>query len=146
MDSEFRKGDGDEANRYGDGNVDYLNVHEYGDGDFRGFSISTTLADGSVQQVAEIQFQRGLNGINLQIHGNPQIYGPNYYVRSAQPLTVGQIMFLHWLYSPRVVFISPYNRLYLPPAYTRVRVVPVATYRTVIPKIGVHSWANSKSS
>ena len=115
----------------GDGHVDYLSVKEYGDGDFRGFSLSTTLAGGSVQQIAEIQFQRGLNGINLNIHGNPQIYGPNYYIRPAHPLTLSQVMFLRWLYSPRVVFMSPYNRLYLPPTYSIVRVVPVTTYRTV---------------
>ena len=115
----------------GDGIVDYMNVTEYGDGDFRGFSLSITLNDQSVQQIAEIQFQRGLNGISLQIHGNPQIYGHNYYVRSAQPLTLGQVAFLHWIYSPRVVFVSPYSRHYLPPAYAVVRTVPVTTYRTV---------------
>ena len=118
----------------GDGNIDYINVKEYGDGDFRGFSLSTALSDGSIQQISEVQFQRGLNGISLQIHGNPQIYGQNYYIRPHQPISVGQVMFLHWLYSPRVVYVSRYSRLYLPPAYVPTRVVSVTTYRTVTTK------------
>ena len=134
----------------GDGEVDYINVTEYGDGDFRGFSLSTTLKDNSVQQIAEIQFQRGMNGIHLQIHGNPQIYGNNYYVRSAQPLTMSQVVFFHWLYSPRVVFVSPYSRYTLPPAYAVVRTVPVTKYRTVtttvVEKSGVKVEQTQKSA
>lgn len=114
-----------------DGNRDYINIKEYGDSDFRGFSLSTTLHEGSVQQIAEIQFQRTLSGITFQIHGNPQIYGNNYYIRSAQPITTGQAVFVAWLFTPRIVFMSPYNRLYLPPAYIPVRVVPVVEYRKV---------------
>ena len=134
----------------GDGSVDYINVTEYGDGDFRGFSLSTTLNDGSVQQVAEIQFQRTVNGIGLQVHGNPQIYGQNYYVRSAQPLSVSQVIFFHWLYSPRVVFVSPYSRRALPPAYMVIRTVPVTRYRTItttaVDKAGIKVERTQKSA
>ncbi len=115
----------------GDETVDYINVTEYGDGDFRGFSLSTTLHDNSVQQIAEIHFQRTLSGVIIQLHGNAQIYGPNYYIRSAQPMTLSQAMFLHWMFSPRVVYASAYNRHHLPPSYAVIRVVPVTTYRTV---------------
>lgn len=116
-----------------DGNRDDINIKEYGDGDFRAFSLSTILHDGSVQQIAEIQFQRTLSGITFQIHGNPQIYGNNYYIRSSRPLTVtvGQAVLIGWLFTPRAVFVSPYERLHLSPGYVPVRVVPVVEYRKV---------------
>lgn len=115
-----------------DGHKDIISVHEYGDGAFRGFSLSTMLGDQSVQQIAEIQFQQHPSGITFQIHGNPQIYGPNYYIRSAQPMSVGQAVLLAWLFVPhRVVYISPYNRFSPPPAYVAVRVIPVVEYRKI---------------
>ena len=118
----------------GDGHIDYINVTEYGDADFRGFSLSTMLNNGSIQQIAEIQFQRSGNEISFQVHGNPQIYGANYYIRPPRPLTIGQVVFIGWLFSPRVVYVSPYNSLSPPPTYVRVRVMPVTTYRTVTTK------------
>lgn len=117
----------------GDGQLDYINVTEYGEGLFRGYSLTVHMPDGSVQQVAEITFQHNsLAGhVTFQIHGNPQIYGANYYVRSAQPLSLSQAIFLQWAFTPRVIYVSPYSRTYLPSTYVRVRTVPVTTYRTV---------------
>ena len=115
-----------------DGHKDIINVQEYGDGAFRGFSLSTMLGDQSIQQIAEIQFHQHPSGITFQIHGNPQIYGPDYYIRSAQPMSIGQAALLAWMFIPnRVVYVSPYNRFYLPPLYAPVRVVPVIEYRKV---------------
>ncbi|MEK7082840.1 MAG: hypothetical protein AAB972_01605, partial [Patescibacteria group bacterium] len=109
-----------------------INVQEYGDGAFRGFSLSTMLGDQSIQQIAEIQFQQHPSGVTFQIHGNPEIYGPNYYIRSAQPMSIGQAVLLAWMFTPnRVAYVPRYNRFYLPPSYVAVRVVPVIEYRKV---------------
>lgn len=115
----------------GNGEVDHIHVMEYGDGNFRGFSLYVWLSETSKQQVAEITFRREFDGgVVMQIQGNPQIYGPAYYLTSQ--VSMGAMPFLVWAFMPsHVAYISPYYYGYYPVGYVRVRVVPVVQYRTV---------------
>lgn len=116
----------------GNGEVDHIHVMEYGDGNFRGFSLYVWLNETSKQQVAEITFRRDLDGgVVMQTQGNPQIYGSGYYLTSR--MSMGAMPFLVWAFMPsRVVYVSPYHYGYYPVGYVRVRVVPVVQYRTVV--------------
>ena len=47
-----------------DAKVDYINVTEYGNGNRRGFSLTTEISPGKVQEIATIDFQKnGESGV-----------------------------------------------------------------------------------
>lgn len=101
-----------------DGVVDYIKVTEYGSGDQRGFSLSVDLADGEEQEVATIEFQKQGQQADVQIRGNQDIYGNNYYYTSRFGL--GDMLFFSWLFSAsRPYYYSPWGWGYYPPYYGR---------------------------
>ena len=115
--------------------VNIINVHEYGDDQnrVRAFSLSTTLENDSVQQIAEVRFQDGMNGVTWEICGNVEIYGhgPGRCIRSARPIRTSHLLLAAWLFAPHPVYVTHYSRAYLPVGYVPVVVVPVTIYRTV---------------
>lgn len=98
-----------------DGVVDFLQVTEYGSGNQRGFSLFVELEDGR-QEVATIEFQQNGQNADVQIQGNPNLYGSNnYYYRSG--IGLGDILLLSWIFSPHPFFYSPWSRGYYPGYY-----------------------------
>lgn len=98
-----------------DGKVDYINVTEYGSGDRRGFSLTTEMSPGKVQEIATIDFQKeGENGV-IQTTGNPSLYGPGNYHHSSFSMTDALLM--AWLFSNRSSYASPYGYGNYPPSY-----------------------------
>ncbi len=98
-----------------DNKVDYIKVTEYGSGDKRGFSLTTELSPGKVQEVATIEFQRENEKAVVQTTGNPSLYGPGAYHHSSFGLT--DALLLGWLFSNRPSYASPYGYGNYPQSY-----------------------------
>jgi hypothetical protein len=98
-----------------DAKVDYINVTEYGNGNRRGFSLTTEISPGKVQEIATIDFQKnGESGV-IQTTGSPSLYGPGSYHTSSFSMTDALLM--AWLFSNRPVYTSPYGYGNYPPSY-----------------------------
>jgi hypothetical protein len=112
-----------------DGNIDYLNVEEFRDGDKRGFVLYTN-ENNERSDVAQIMLSQGAQQAEVAVEGNPNYYPPNTVYRSRFP--VGEILLTAWLFSltrPRF-YHSPYYFGYYPGYYRSARVVPFGAYRT----------------
>lgn len=111
-----------------DGNVDYLKVTEYGDGNNRGLSFTVDMADGQTQEVATIVLDKSQNNVNMNIQGNNNLYGHNNYYTSHY--SAGDILLMHYLFSPHRYYVSPYRYGYYPRAYHPYHSVPMNSYRS----------------
>ena len=81
-----------------DGDVDYIKVTEYGEGDTRGFSLTVDLSEEEEQEIATIEIEKtGTETATVQTHGNQHIYGHNHYHRSSFGLT--DALLLGWMFS-----------------------------------------------
>jgi uncharacterized membrane protein YgcG len=112
-----------------DGNVDYVEVTEYGDDTSKGFSLSVEPIKGEEQEIATIQIEKKNDqDASVQVHGNQNIYGPNHYYHSYYPLST----FLLWSYllRPHPFYVSPWYYGYYPSYYRPYGAVGVSSYRT----------------
>ena len=98
-----------------DGKVDYIKVSEYGGGDQRGFSLTTELAPGEIQEIATIAFKREADKAVVQTTGNPSLYGPGSHHSSSFGLT--DALLIGWLFSNRQSYSSPYGNGNYPPSH-----------------------------
>ena len=98
-----------------DGKVDYIEVTEYGSGDRRGFSLTTEISPGKIQEIATIDFQKNAETTVVQTTGNSSLYGPGHYHHSSFGMTDALLM--GWLFSNRPSYSSPYGYGNYPPAY-----------------------------
>ena len=98
-----------------DNKVDYINVTEYGSGDQRGFSLTTELSPGKVQEIATIEFKKEGDTGTVQTTGNPSLYGAGNYHHSSFGLT--DALLIGWLFSNRPGYTSPYGYGNYPPSY-----------------------------
>ncbi|GAA5116524.1 hypothetical protein JIN84_18840 [Luteolibacter yonseiensis] len=99
-----------------DKKVDYIKVSEYGSGDQRGFSLTTELEPGKVQEIATIEIKREADKATVQTTGNPSLYGPAQYHHSSFGLT--DMLLMGWLFSSnRPSYSSPYGYGNYPPSY-----------------------------
>lgn len=111
-----------------DDQVDYIKVTEYGDGDVRGFSF--TIEDGArhVTEIADLKFHKEGDKVNVQVSGNPAVYGqPVYYTTH---WSLGDAILFTYLFRPHVYYVSPYYYGNYPSTYRVYRSVPVTQYRT----------------
>jgi len=112
----------------GDGNVDYIKVTEYGDGNARGFSFTVDLPNGEKQEIATVDLQKGSNNVAMNIQGNQQVYGNGAYYQSQYSLS--DLMIMSYLFSPHRGYYSPYHYGYYPSYYHSYRSAPMASYRS----------------
>ena len=90
-----------------DGRVDYLSVTEFGEGNLKGFSISSRLENGELQEVATIKIEKETEDSGkVEVAGNPTIYGHNNYYHS--PFSGSGFL---WGY----LFASAFNRPWISP-------------------------------
>jgi hypothetical protein len=128
-----------------DGNVDYIKVYEYGEGDNRGFSLYTEFEAGEEQEIATIDIAKtGSEEVEVEVHGNEQIYGRNYYHRSH--FGIGDMIFMSWLYSSRSPYHSPWGYQRYPGYYSSYRTVSPAAYQQRIGGRASSSGFNSAQS
>jgi len=81
----------------GDGNVDYIKVTEYGDGNTRGFSFTVDLPNNEKQEIATIDIQKNTANADMNINGNQAIYGQPVYYHSSYSLS--DLMIMHYLFA-----------------------------------------------
>lgn len=81
----------------GDGNVDYIKVTEYGEGNARGFSFTVELPNGEKQEIATVDLQKGSGNVAMNIQGNQQVYGSGAYYQSQYSLS--DLMIMSYLFS-----------------------------------------------
>jgi len=119
-------------NLNGDGHINFIHVHEYQEPNLRGYSLTVRMDDDSIQEIADIKIKQDTLGFYIQIHGNPQIYGSNYFVTSRVGHNT-RVPFLMWAFVPRpTMYVTPsYRRGYYPSWYLAPTVVPIVQYRTV---------------
>jgi hypothetical protein len=98
-----------------DGKVDYINVTEYGSGDSRGFSLTTEISPGKIQEIATIDFQKEGENAIVQTTGNSSLYGPGHYRHSNFSMT--DALLLGWLFSNHSSYSSPHGYGNYPTSY-----------------------------
>ena len=112
-----------------DGKADYISVTEYGNNKVKGFSLTTQPSPGETQEIATIEIEKTSDSnAEMQIHGNEQIYGRNYYQRSSFGLM--DFVILGYLFRPHTMYASPWNYGHYPPSYSPYRTAPYSTYRS----------------
>lgn len=116
-----------------DGYVDYLRVLEVAEGDARVIVIQAVLGQDQFQDVATIELERqratasnSSTNVNIQIVGNPYIYGPNYIY---EPYYYRPPVFFDffWMASYRPYY-SPWYWGYYPTYYSYWAPVPYFRY------------------
>lgn len=131
-----------------DGYVDYMRVVTEKEGDTHVIILQIPLEENEVQDVATIEIEKDNAGaIQIQVHGNAMIYGPDYYIRPVG-VSVTVFPFVNWLFSPYYrpwrphFYIGFYPSWYHPwrrvpytvyrPRITRYNTVRVGRYRTSV--------------
>jgi len=124
-----------------DGQVDYIRVAELADRDIRVLVLQVPLAEDEFQDVATIEVEKkAATNVEVQVHGNVQVYGPNYYVRPTTAV-FATAAFVSWLYRPNyVAYHSAWHwgshpawyRPWHPVHVTVYRARPVHVQRTVV--------------
>lgn len=114
----------------GDGNVDYIKVTEYGDGNSRGFSFTVDLPNNEKQEIATIDIQKNTGNADMNIQGNQAIYGQPVYYHSTYSL--GDLMIMNYLFAYHRPYYSPYYYGHYPSYYHSYRSVPVSSYRSSV--------------
>lgn len=112
------------------GEVDYIRVVEQVSDDTHLIILQAALAENEFQDVATIEVEKNDDDYNLQVRGNEEIYGSNYYV---QPTVVHVHTWpiITWIYRPAY---RPYRSAFYFGFYPRwwrpYRPVSVTVYRT----------------
>lgn len=131
----------------GDGKVDYIQVTEYGDKNAKGFSLTTQPAKGETQEIAAIEIEKSPSGdtADINIQGNRNIYGSNYYYRDSHFLR--DMLIFSYLFRPHPFYYSPYGFGYYPGWYGGgYRTVSRAQYRSAARNYTRSSTARKSSS
>ncbi|HDS15230.1 MAG TPA: hypothetical protein ENN66_01100 [Proteobacteria bacterium] len=99
-----------------DGQVDYIKVTEYGSQESRGFSLTVEPAAGETQEVATIAIaKQGSDKVEVEVQGNPQIYGQQHYYHNSFGLS--DMLFMAWLFRPHSFYSSPWGHGNYPNSY-----------------------------
>jgi len=110
-----------------DGNIDYLNVQEYGSGNNIGFSISAGQGENLTELTSiDITINRATGQADMHISGNPDIYGEGYGYHSNY--NSSNMLLMAYLMRPhRPYYHSPYYHGYYPTYYRPYRHVSRAS-------------------
>ena len=112
-----------------DGEVDYLRVMETAENNVHSISIQSVLGKDQYQEVAVIDVQKDSKGATqVQVVGNVDMYGPNYYVTPYYPV-VPVFFTLFWVAAYRPWY-SPWYWGYRPPYFSPWRPYPPHIYRS----------------
>jgi len=122
-----------------DGEVDYLRVMETADGNVHTISIQSVIAKDQYQEVATIIVEKDTKGATeVQVVGNVDMYGPNYYITPVYPV-IPVFFTLFWVAAYRPWY-SPWYWGYHPPYFRPWRPYPAYRYRSnVHVHINVHN-------
>ncbi len=129
------------------GEVDYIRVEEQVAGDTHLIVLQTQFAADDFQDVATIAVEKEAEDTyKMQIQGDPEIYGANYYVVPAA-VNIGAWSVVSWIYRPAY---RPYRSVFGWRVYPRWwsvrRPVAVNVYRTrTVNYIGKRNFVATKT-
>lgn len=128
------------------GEIDYIEVTEYGEGNVKGFSLTTELPGNEVQEIATIEIEKSGDQARMQTYGNSHLYGNNHYYHSSFGLT--DFLILSWLFnSNRPYYSSPWGYNNYPSSYDRRSPYGYNEYeRRTRSYTSGSSWSRSSSS
>jgi uncharacterized lipoprotein len=122
-----------------DGNIDYLKVNEPGKNELD--VIDDVSKDQSVTVASVKVNPTDNNTADLNIQGNPQYVGDNYYYHSH--FTFTDFLLMSYLMRPHSYYMPMYHYGYYPSSYSRTRVSQV--YHTSTPTSANRSFSGSRS-
>lgn len=112
-----------------DGEVDYLRVMETAEKNVHSISIQAILGKDQYQEVAVIDVEKDSKGTTqVQVVGNVDMYGPNYYITPYYPVVPVFFTFF-WVATYRPWY-SPWYWGYRPPYFSPWRPYPPHIYRS----------------
>lgn len=124
----------------GDGEVDYLRVMETGSGNTHTLSIQSVLGRDQYQEVATIDVVKDKSKkTQVQVVGNVDMYGPNYYVTPYYPVVPVFFSFF-WMATYRPYY-SPWYWGYHPPYWNPWSPYPAYMYHN---NVHVHVNVNNR--
>jgi hypothetical protein len=133
-----------------DGHVDFIKVTEYGEksaGEY-GFSLTTEPAEGEVQEIATIEISKKGEDAEVQVAGDPTIYGHNHVYHSHYP--IGSLLLWSYLIRPHPFYYSPFGWGYHPGYYGYYSPVGRSAYinrtRTITRNAGVTRASTARST
>lgn len=112
-----------------DGEVDYLRVMETAENNVHSISIQAIIGKDQYQEVAVIDVQKDTKGkTQVQVVGNVDMYGPNYYITPYYPVVPVFFTFF-WVATYRPWY-SPWYWGYRPPYFRPWPPISPYRYRT----------------
>lgn len=123
----------------GDGQVDFIQVKEFGEASVentkRGFTLLTEVAQGQVQEIATIEIisntTTGANGkqqVQVNTYGNEQVYGREHGYSSMYPMA--SFFLMGYFLNSGGFYTSPYGFGRYPGYYNAYSAVNTSRYRT----------------
>jgi hypothetical protein len=114
--------------------IDYIRVVEQTDDKYRIIILQAVIGENEFQDVATINVEHiSDEEINVQIQGDEEIYGNNYYVEPPIETHVHIHLWPIWpvIFAPHyVVYRSPFYWRHYPPYWRPFRPVPIHVYHT----------------
>ncbi len=111
-----------------DGKVDYLRVVSKDKGDEKIVTIQAVIGKDQYQDVATLDVKKENNSV--QVVGDPNIYGPNYYIN---PVFAATPLIMDWFWGPMFTpWISPFYWGFFPPFFHPWVPFPPYIYRNNI--------------
>ena len=103
------------------GEVDYIQVHDEGEGDVHALILRIAMSEYETQDVAVIELEKsGTNEATIQIVGDEEIYGENYIVEPKNPEDITKRMM-----RPSLIIVNVWGwrgvKFIYAPAYVRWR-------------------------
>jgi hypothetical protein len=94
----------------GDGQVDFIRVFEYADGNTHVLVLEVAVSEDTYQDLATIEIEKAEDSdeVNAQVHGDEEIYGVDYYIEPVETVYVTTVVFFGPMFRPGY-------RLYRPP-------------------------------
>ena len=92
-----------------DGKTDFIKVSEFGDkqsGTY-GFSLTTEVAPGEEQELAQIEISQAGDKADVLVNGNEQVYGRGVGYGSSFP--IGSFLLMSYLLRPHPFYFSPWG-------------------------------------
>ena len=115
-----------------DGEVDFIRVMEYAEGDAHVFVLQATLGEDTYKDVARIMVETTEGEeVYAEVQGDEELYGEGYVIAPSTVVVVTSFALLAVVFRPRrAIYRSPWGWRMRPPWWRPFRPVPRATYRS----------------
>lgn len=112
------------------GEVDYIRVVDQTTGDTHVIILQVQLSKTEFQDVATLDIDKNDDEYTMQVQGNEDIYGPDYYI-SPTVVTIHTWPIIAWVYRPVYrPYVSPFYFGYYPRWWRPYRPVGITVYHS----------------